>query len=327
MKRFLVVLVGALLISADKPDKAEVDVQEELKQLKGPWVYVGGEAEGKWHEMPREARGFIRMEITKDIFKQSVGGKEKQVSYSLHLAGKQKAMNFSGELVKAIYSIDRDILKICCAPPFSGRRPTSFKTSSKNDWYVEVWGKEKGCDPKVVDLERKELSKLQGTWRLVGQLNRPTYLRAMPIPKHFCRLSREGEFQLVTFQPKTKNYLCCFIESPQEQETWQDPDQEMEWIIKGSTITVRDNGKKLAEILFGIDPTTKPKNISCVALENPKVPEPEPEWYSPYQAGIYLLDGNTLELCFGKGLEHRPTRFPTKPEYDSISYRFKRKEN
>jgi uncharacterized protein (TIGR03067 family) len=87
------------------------------------------------------------------------------------------------------------------------------------------------------------------------------------------------------------------------QGTWNDGDR-IELVIKGNVLiaVARDGRGREAARARGslvLDETARPRRIDLTSEKGPISP------------GIYMLDGDTLQLRFGKAAEDRPTSFDT----------------
>jgi len=74
-------------------------------------------------------------------------------------------------------------------------------------------------------------------------------------------------------------------------------------------------GKAKGVFTYKLDPAKTPKRIDAIATLDEKD--------SMY--GIYLLDGDTLKLCFSQAEKTRPTEFKTAADSDVLLLEFKRK--
>ncbi|MFN4260971.1 MAG: TIGR03067 domain-containing protein [Gemmataceae bacterium] len=91
---------------------------------------------------------------------------------------------------------------------------------------------------------------------------------------------------------------------------------QMSLLIKGNTITLksRDNNGNIKEeaVRFELNTATKPKSIDFT------LPSDE------VKKGIYVLEGDTLRLCWDDDGDERPKEFASKPETDLILFVLKR---
>ena len=89
-------------------------------------------------------------------------------------------------------------------------------------------------------------------------------------------------------------------------------------IIDGDKVTVkRKNGGDQTGIIK-IDPSKKPKTMDLIPGDGPKKDMPHP--------GIYLLEGDSLKICFVQPESPRPTAFESKEGSETMLITLKREK-
>ena len=105
---------------------------DDLKAMEGTWKVESVEAGGK----PVESEDLQKLELTISGDRYSVKTKDGMDAGTLKLDETQNPRTMdatktegldAGKVVKAIYTIEGDKLKVCCAPD-SSERPTTFAT-------------------------------------------------------------------------------------------------------------------------------------------------------------------------------------------------------
>lgn len=81
--------------------------------------------------------------------------------------------------------------------------------------------------------------------------------------------------------------------------------KQMKRVCKGDKVTVTRAGQIFFAAKITIDPSKKPKIIDCQMTEG--------FTKGKTHLGIYELDGDTLNSCFGAPDAERPTDFTSKP--------------
>jgi len=87
---------------------------------------------------------------------------------------------------------------------------------------------------------------------------------------------------------------------------------------KGNETTVILGGQTLLKAAFSVDPTTAPKTIDYILTAGANVGET--------QAGIYVLEGDTVTFCFAAPGDPRPTEFTTRGRGSGTLVVWKRKK-
>ena len=77
----------------------------------------------------------------------------------------------------------------------------------------------------------------------------------------------------------------------------------MHMYFEGNQLTIKRGGKILGQGIFTLDATQKPAVIDYEEAKNV---------FSPYDTGIYVLEGSTLKLCTTADRKKRPTDFDSK---------------
>src|SRR5262245_24584578 len=120
----LLVMTAGLLVAADTED-----VKKEKDKLKGTWSLISLQVpQGEKGPSDKEIEQ-MKMVFTDDTVTIKFGDKEKPAKYTLDPAKNPKEINImpkdKDNVVKGIYALDGDTLKICAAE--KGDRPKEFK--------------------------------------------------------------------------------------------------------------------------------------------------------------------------------------------------------
>jgi uncharacterized protein (TIGR03067 family) len=75
-------------------------------------------------------------------------------------------------------------------------------------------------------------------------------------------------------------------------------------VVTGDTFTVEENGKELFKGSVKLDPSKKPKTIDWMIMDG--------DGKGKTALGIYTLDGDNLQLCWGQPGKERPSGFTAK---------------
>jgi uncharacterized protein (TIGR03067 family) len=74
-------------------------------------------------------------------------------------------------------------------------------------------------------------------------------------------------------------------------------------LFEGNQLTIKRGDKIIGQGTFTLDPKQKPATIDYQEAK---------DVFSPYDTGIYLLEGNTLKLCTTADRKNRPGDFDSK---------------
>ena len=88
-----------------------------------------------------------------------------------------------------------------------------------------------------------------------------------------------------------------------EKDTPKEDLASLKVVIKDNVLTIKKNDKIVGKGTIKLDPTKKPALIDYVEAK---------DVYSPYDCGIYQLDGTTLKWCTTAERTKRPTEFDSK---------------
>lgn len=147
----LIVTTGWSVVDAPK-DVAKKEREQE--QLQGTWTPVSAEKGGmKASKQMQEDMKELRLIVKGDRIQLSEKGKVRKgvdVSFRLDPAAKPKAVDIvvgvemgKPQVVKAIYSLDGDMLKVCYQPEVDKDRPREFKTRVGSEVMLVVFVREK----------------------------------------------------------------------------------------------------------------------------------------------------------------------------------------
>jgi uncharacterized protein (TIGR03067 family) len=120
-------LVAGAGVGASGQEKGKTDADK----IQGSWTFVTVEKGGveSNDDIPKEAE----VVFTADKVKIQAQGKEMEIGYKLDSAKKPKHIDFlvneggKEAVLKGIYALDGDTLKICFAPP-GDKRPTELRS-------------------------------------------------------------------------------------------------------------------------------------------------------------------------------------------------------
>jgi uncharacterized protein (TIGR03067 family) len=99
------------------------------------------------------------------------------------------------------------------------------------------------------------------------------------------------------------------------------------WIFNGNKYLVKEDGKITEEGTFTLDASTKPARIDLQIFKTKEGPKVKGKFIDKgkFQQGIYLLEGDTLKVCFTiPGKQTRPTSFSTKAKETDVHETCKR---
>jgi uncharacterized protein (TIGR03067 family) len=101
----------------------------------------------------------------------------------------------------------------------------------------------------------------------------------------------QGAWSLVTMESEGRSL------DPEEFEGWGS-------VYEGDRLTLKAKNEIRRRGIVTLDPTRTPKAMNTWDLDGPFQDQTVP--------GIYILDSDTLKLCFAQPGEKRPTEFTTK---------------
>ena len=115
--------------------------------LRGTWLPATAELSGK--NFPDEVRKSMKLEISGNDYKVTVGKTVDKGTVKLDLSAKPKAMDITGtdgpnngKTFLAIYELDGDTLRVCY--DLSGKaRPTEFKSKPDSQLFLVTYKREK----------------------------------------------------------------------------------------------------------------------------------------------------------------------------------------
>ena len=116
--------IGLVLIIG----QARADDKEDKEKLQGEWSLVSYELNGKSGKIPDAKYKFEG----NNFYATSLSGGDGEGTFAIDSSKKPKRIDFTGkgQLVKAIYELDGDTLKVCIGANFN-ERPTEFKSAEK----------------------------------------------------------------------------------------------------------------------------------------------------------------------------------------------------
>ncbi len=132
-------LLGLLLASAR--------AAEDDDKLQGSWKVISIEKNGK--KQPEDATKAMKFVIKGDKFVLKVGDQDNESSFKLDAGKKPKSITLAiktgdkEEVIKGIYQLDGDDLKICAAGEPGVERPTEFATKPKSGVGLLILKREK----------------------------------------------------------------------------------------------------------------------------------------------------------------------------------------
>ena len=145
VKPFLLFGMGFLvLVQPANDEKAKKD----LDAMQGTWVMHALEINGK--DVPPQQTQDTNLTIRKDDYKTTVKGKDQRgLRIKLDPSKDPKAMDMiqtqpdgSEKVIKGIYTIEKDLLKICRGLTSEQERPNQFATWPGTSYFVVTWKKQ-----------------------------------------------------------------------------------------------------------------------------------------------------------------------------------------
>lgn len=108
--------------------QARADDKEDKEKLQGEWSQVSFELNGKSGKIPDAKYKFEG----NNFYATSSSGGDGEGTFAIDSSKKPKRIDLTGkgQLLKAIYELDGDTLKVCIGDPPS-ERPTEFKSAEK----------------------------------------------------------------------------------------------------------------------------------------------------------------------------------------------------
>jgi uncharacterized protein (TIGR03067 family) len=143
LKMLAVLIVGSLgAIGASGQEKGKADGDK----IQGTWTFVAVEKGGVEanDDIPKDAK----VVVTADKVKIQAQGKEMEIGYKLDSSKKPAHIDFlvneggKEAVLKGIYMLDGDTLKICFAPP-GEKRPTELRSELGSSEMSVVMKREK----------------------------------------------------------------------------------------------------------------------------------------------------------------------------------------
>ena len=109
--------------------QARADDKEDKEKLQGEWSLASVELNGKSQKIPG---AMYKFEGNK-VYASRTGVEEAEGSFDIDSSKKPKTLDMTGkgQLLKAIYELDGDTLKICMPGGSDLPRPTEFKSAEK----------------------------------------------------------------------------------------------------------------------------------------------------------------------------------------------------
>ena len=212
-----------------------------------------------------------------------------EVTFHLDPTSKPKSIDLvlpedigNRQVIKGIYSLEGDRLRICVRP---GQRPNDLtsEAGSKRVLYV-MERKKPATNTQKKDASKADVEKLQGAWRVVSSHRYGMTWKNV-----------DGEFVI---QDKTPMAFPISPEIP-NQVVFSGRQFSQEYAQgAGRTLVVKDN--------LTLDAERKPKWITLTGKDGENI------------YGIYSLDRDELRLCwqFGQRRNLRPTDFNSRKEID-----------
>jgi uncharacterized protein (TIGR03067 family) len=165
----LTLLVVGSFLAVNDP---QVDVaKEEMAKFQGNWSFVSMEVQGE--KKPDEEFRKFTVVLEGDQWTVSVGETiAAQTTFRLDPTRKPKTIDLidmaKGRVIRGIYSLEADTLRVCDRGTEKGERPTEFATRPDSGLVLVVLQRVKTGGPRKEDAIAQERTRFQGTWRFVS---------------------------------------------------------------------------------------------------------------------------------------------------------------
>src|SRR5436190_16265588 len=127
---------------------AQEPAKKDLERLQGTWIMVALEVDGK--PVPEDKIKDTKLVIKDNKYITHVKGKSYETSFMLDPGKKPKAIDMvfgegdkKDQVLRGIYVIDGDTLKICRGLRPEQQRPTEFGTWPNTSLFMVTWKREK----------------------------------------------------------------------------------------------------------------------------------------------------------------------------------------
>jgi RNA polymerase sigma factor (sigma-70 family) len=259
---------------------------QENQAIEGVWTLVSGASDGKALKVEKDS---VQLVVSHEFWIWKERGKDRAFTYRIDIKQNPKQIDLTAQNIKGlegfvlrcIYEIDGDTLKVCESV---GKRPMTFsaKTGSGNTQFIY-----ERSNVKNMKADAKKDQKQKDQNQISAPLKRDARTVADGGAKHAAAKTDLDRLQGV--------WSVLSIESGGQRSK----SEKAVFMVDGKRACLQGRDGEMQGGLY-LEPASKPKSYD-LAMSTRTI------------EGIYSLHGDTLRLCYAMGLESkRPGAFITK---------------